>query len=1006
MSPISTVLVLLIVACFSKTAECLDPHSTYAQYLSQRWTMSNGFPGGRINAITQTPDGYLWVGTSKGLVRFDGVTFIPVGGPNGIAAPISQALSLVSSKDGALWVWDQDMNLRRYKQGKLGDAEFLAGQEDRVVSAVTSSRDGDVLIATQAPRLFRLGNGRVQTLTNGGSLGIPSPQTIAQTTDGKIWMATYEAGLFYWDHDRIEALKDLKPDKINCLLPVKGKGLWIGTDEGAVLWDGRQISLTISSQALKGARVLSLANDRGGNIWIGTSKGLFRQNSEGLRMMESAAEESPRTLTAIFEDREGNLWTGDDQGLEQLRDGTFTSFTVPRGSALEGSGGGPIYADSLGGTWFAGSHGGLYEVVNGTATKVAAASLGRDVIYSITGFKDDLWVGRRDGGLTHLVQEGTTTPSVRTIRTYTRSQGLPQNSVSSVFRSFDGTIWAGTLSGGVSSLRHDRFSTLTSADGLGSNTISSIQEDKSGAIWFGTSDGLSRFVNGEAKTFRARDGLPSDEITTLLMDSSGVLWVGTSQGLARWSHGQIHPITDARPALHESVFGIAEDREGSLWLTTSNHILRVSRDALLKGSISSTDYREFSESDGLRSSEGTRRDRSAITDPGGHVWLSTSQGLSLIRALPGPTAPAPPHVDSVQSDEAQLDPYQALRIGPEPHRITITFAAVSLAMPNSVRYRYKLQGFDHVWSEPSEARQVVYTNLGPGSYEFGLQASQGDDHWTGSDSLLSFSVQPTLWQTGWFRWLWVCALCGLLFAVYRARVRFLARAMNVRFNERLEERTRMARELHDTFLQTVQGSKLVADDALSLGADEVRMRNALERVSGWLGQAVGEGRAALHALRVSTTEENELAGFLERTLNEQCHHSLLSGTLSVIGDPRALHPIVRDEITLIAKEAIRNACLHSQGTQLRVKLCYAANLSVCFRDNGVGMSASVLEAGKEGHFGLTGMKERCARIAAKMSISSSQDRGTEVLLSVPGQVAYRRERHSWPSRFSKTDTES
>ncbi len=1002
LSRVLLVLACFIVPCLSKSAECLDPHSTYAQYLSQRWTMSHGFPGGRINAIAQTPDGYLWIGTSKGLVRFDGLTFTPVGGPNGMMTPISQAVSLVSSRDGALWVWDQDMNLRRYQQGRLGDAEFLAGQEDRVVSAVTSSKDGEVLLATQAPRLFRLKNGQIETLTKGGTLGIPSPQTIAQTNDGKIWMATYEAGLFYWAGDQIGALKGLKPDKINCLLPVGERGLWVGTDEGAILWDGRQISSIVSSQALKGARVLSLANDRSGNVWIGSSKGIFRRNSEGLRLMESAEAESPRTITAIFEDREGNLWIGDEQGLERLRDATFSSFTLLASSALENSGGGPIYVDGMGGTWFAGSHGGLFQIVNGRVVRVAAGALGRDVIYSITGFQDELWIGRRDGGLTHLAQSEGTTPSLRTIRTYTRSQGLSQNSVSSVFRSSDGTIWAGTLSGGVSSLRHDRFSTLTSADGLGSNTISSIQEDKSGAMWFGTSDGLSRFVNGEVKTFRVRDGLPSDEITTLFMDDSGVLWVGTSQGLARRSHGQIQPITDGRPALHEPVFGIAEDRGGFLWLTTSNHVLRVSRNAVLNGAISSADYREFSESDGLRSSEGIRRDRSAITDPGGHVWLSTPQGLSLVRALPESSAPAPPHVDSLQSDEAQLDPYQVMRIGPEPHRITITFAAVSLATPNRVRYRYKLQGFDHVWSEPSEARQVVYTNLGPGSYQFGVQASQDDDHWTGSGNLLEFSVQPTLWQTGWFRWLWVCALCGLLFAVYRVRVRYLARAMSVRFNERLDERTRMARELHDTFLQTVQGSKLVADDALSHGADEVRMRNALERVSGWLGQAVGEGRAALHALRVSTTDENELAAFIERTLSEQCHGSPLSVALSVIGDPRALHPIVRDEITLIAKEAIRNACSHSQGTQLRVKLCYAADLSVCFRDNGVGMSPSVLEAGKEGHYGLTGMKERSARIAAKISISSSQNRGTEVLLRVPGQVAYKQDGRSWRSRLARS----
>jgi signal transduction histidine kinase len=225
-------------------------------------------------------------------------------------------------------------------------------------------------------------------------------------------------------------------------------------------------------------------------------------------------------------------------------------------------------------------------------------------------------------------------------------------------------------------------------------------------------------------------------------------------------------------------------------------------------------------------------------------------------------------------------------------------------------------------------------------------------------------------------------------------VRSIAKAISARFDERLDERTRMALELHDTFLQTVQGSKMVADDALDPDADQVRMRHALERLSLWLGQAVKEGRAALHALRVSTTEQNHLAEFLDRAAKEHSQRTSISVALTVIGDARDLHPIVRDEIARIAEEAIRNACLHSKASQLSIELRYGRDLILRFNDNGVGIDPDVMDAGKSGHFGIQGMKERSARIRARITITSTLNAGTQIVLNVPGDVVYRRQKKS------------
>jgi signal transduction histidine kinase len=231
-------------------------------------------------------------------------------------------------------------------------------------------------------------------------------------------------------------------------------------------------------------------------------------------------------------------------------------------------------------------------------------------------------------------------------------------------------------------------------------------------------------------------------------------------------------------------------------------------------------------------------------------------------------------------------------------------------------------------------------------------------------------------------------------------VRYIAKAINSRFDERLDERTRMARELHDTFLQTVQGSKMVADDALDPASDETRMRHALEKLSVWLGQAVTEGRAALHSLRVSTMERNHLAEFLERTATVQSERSPLSVAFTVIGDARDLHPIMRDEVAKIAEEAIRNAALHSKASQLRIELRYANDLYLDLKDNGLGIDPNVMNAGKPGHFGLQGMKERSARIGASITITSNSNAGTEIALRVPGKVIYRNEGRPFLRRLS------
>ena len=356
--------------------------------------------------------------------------------------------------------------------------------------------------------------------------------------------------------------------------------------------------------------------------------------------------------------------------------------------------------------------------------------------------------------------------------------------------------------------------------------------------------------------------------------------------------------------------------------------------------------------------------------------------------------PPPVHVEGVIADRKSFSTVQGLRLPPRTRDLEIDYTALSFAVPQRVRFRYKLEGHDVDWQDPGTRRQAFYNDLGPGTFTFHVLACNNDGIWNQTGASLTFNVERAWFQTFWFRVLSMTTVCLLIVALYRVRVHYIAKAIGARFDERLDERTRMALELHDTFLQTVQGSKMVADDALDPAADRERMRHALERLSLWLERAVMEGRAALHALRVSTTERNHLTEFLDRSAKEHCQPTAISVALTVIGDARDLHPIVRDEIARIAEEAIRNTSLHSNASQLSIELRYARDLSLCMKDNGVGIDPEIVEAGKAGHFGINGMKERSARIRARITIKSALNAGTEVTLRVPGDVVYRRENRS------------
>ncbi|HWX40482.1 MAG TPA: two-component regulator propeller domain-containing protein, partial [Blastocatellia bacterium] len=726
------------------------------------------------------------------------------------------------------------------------------------------------------------------------------------------------------------------------------------------------------------------------NVWIGAASGLLRLNAGGAASLDGGEHGPAGPVNAVFEDREGNLWIGTARGLERLRGSAFMTYPVSGEGSPEGNG--AVYVDAEGRTWFAPLSGGLFWRRRGQTGQVKGriteGGLDRDIVYSLTGSAGELWIGRQRGGLTRLrYKDGSVTGE-----TFTRASGLAQNSIYAVHQSRDGTIWAGSVSGGLSRLKEGKFTTYKVANGLASDAVTCILEGSDGTMWFGTANGMSSLSQNTWSQYGSLDGLPPGRVNCLSQDSSGSIWIGTDNGIAVLYSGQIQAPREAPDSLREPLLGLAADRNGGLWISTSNKVLWVSADKVLSGVIRESDVREFGPADGLNSTEGVRRDRSVVTDPLGRVWFSTYGGLSVVdpsRAAKN-SVPAIVRIEGITSDGSPVDMRSGVNISSAHQRITFSYAGLSLSVPERVRFRYRLDEFDQGWSDPVSIREAVYTNLSPGSYRFRVMASNGDGEWNSAEATLGFEIEPVFWQAWWFRICCGAALALAAFAFFRFRVLQVTRRLNVRFEERLAERTRIAQELHDTLLQGFLSASMQLHVAADQFPEHSPERSRLDRIIELMGQVIEEGRNAVRGLRSPSgggpfdLEHAFSAVPQELALKEQIGFRVI-----VEGRKRALHPVIRDEVYRIGREALVNAFRHSRAKSIEVEVEYSARqFRILVRDDGCGIDPQVLRSGREGHWGLPGMRERAEAMGARLMLWSRAAAGTEVELSVPGHIAF------------------
>ena len=1008
---------VLAVVCLPYPAYPVDPHRMLSQYIRDHWGVEKGFNAGSITSFAQTPDGYLWIGTEKGLIRFDGLTFRIFQQASPATLSIGAVQALITDTEGNLWILLQNTRILRYHDGTLE-----LGREE-VESGITSlGRRGDGTPLFSSVTLGALANrgGRFELLTSAADRApaegtatteadnrntryswatqlvahrFAAPNSvitsIAETSDAKVWLGTQDKGLFYMTGGRIAAApKGQFNYRTNCLLPLENRELWVGTDRGIVQWNGAEVTSAGVPPSLHNVQILSMIRDHDGNIWVGTANGLIRINGDGV-----SVDRGFGAVTALFEDREGNIWIGTARVLERLRNSAFVTYSA---AGLKSQSTGALYVDPGGRTWFAPSEGGLRWLKGGKSEVIAVAGLSEDVVYSISSSgRNELWVGRQRGGLTHLNDVNGSIIA----KTYTQSDGLPQNAVYAVHQNRDGAIWSATLSGGVSEFNGHYFTTYTTANGLASNRVSSIAEGNDGTMWFGTTNGLSELRNNTWRTFSAQDGLSSLNVSCILPDSKGILWIGTADGLAFLGADHIHVPKRVPDSLHEAIFGIAEDKNGNLWIATANHILQVTRSSLLEDTAKA-EFREYGLADGLSGTEGVQRYQSVVADSRGRIWFSTNGGLSSVDPSGAAAASAPVlvHIEGIAGDGTAFDLRGPIHFPPGTRRTTFRYVGLSLSNSESVRYRYRLDSVDHGWSEAGTNREATYNNLGAGTYRFHVMARNGYGIWNDTDASLDFTVLPEFYQTNWFRMLCAPAFFALLWGTYQLRVQQLQRQFNVALDARVNERTRIARELHDTLLQALHGLMFRFQAARNLFAR--RPEEALEALDSAIKrteQAIAESRDAIKDLRaVERSTSTDLGDWLTATGQElessvNGNSSCPTFQLMVAGERQDLSPAIQDEVYRIGRELLRNAFQHANAHYIEAEVRYDNHaLILLILDDGKGIDPAVVkEGGRPGHWGLPGIRERAKQIQAHLDFWTENRAGTEVQLTVPGPVAYK-----------------
>ncbi|HTV82943.1 MAG TPA: two-component regulator propeller domain-containing protein [Acidobacteriaceae bacterium] len=1018
----------VLLALAAVPAQALDPHTALAHYGYQSWQTDSGLPQNTVHAIVQGRDGFLWIATEGGLVRFDGAEFAVFNHANTPALPSDLVDGLTEDPTGALWI-STSGGLAVLRDGRIeafGPKHGVPATQiwrtwcDRVSDTREGER-GTVWVLTAAG-LFRIdpGSSRAEAVPPGQN-DLTENSAMAMGPHGTLWLGT-EQGLM-----RAAA---------GPFLPVGAAGevLALAVDGNGTAWAGLRSGLEACSAAgcrsvaVPGA-VEALAADTSGHMWIGTTNGLYVAEHGSVRAIEGAtgavsflfcdregmiwagtarglmrialngtSAVLPRegdVYLAAAEDREGDLWLGTaSSGLAVLRNRKFFTLTAEEGLTQEYV---LALAQAPNGHVGVGTNGGGLNVFREGKfhALTTAQGLTSNVVLALAAAPGgEVWVGTPDG--LDLLRDGQMT------RAFTTADGLADDFIRSLHFGPHGALWIGT-SHGLSRHASGAFTTWTTLDGLGSDLIGAMANDRGGNLWIGTLGGLTQYRDGQFRNFTTKDGLSSDVITSLYADRTGTLWIGTNDaGLDRMAGGRIVALQSDE--LPRRVLGILEDSRGYLWLSSNSGVYRVSRAGLnaMAAGGAAPEVMRFGVTDGMRISECSSGGHpAALRLRDGELWFATLKGIAVVdpEQMPLNRIPPPVVIERVSVDDVPQASATELRVAPGHSHYEFDYAGLSFVAPQKVEYRYQLVGFDRGWVDAGTRRAAYYTNLPQGHYVFRVMARNNDGVWSAAPAKAALVVEPHFYQLLWFQLLVALALLALGYAAWRRRLLRVERE----FQAVLAERTRIAREIHDTLAQGfVAVSVQLELIARAMQTSVESAREQLARTQEVVRSSLEEARTSIWELRSQTVAREGLAVRLLKMAEDVAasSHARARVQMQVSGAYHRLDAAVEREALRIAREAVVNAVRHGDPENLWLRLEFAGSIfGLEIRDDGRGFAGTPPD-GSSGHFGLTGMRERAASIGGTLMVESRPGEGTRVRMMVPLTGATTQARET-----EKTETE-
>ena len=972
------------------------------------WQTSDGLPGNTVTAIQQTQDGYLWIGTLSGLVRFDGVRFQVFGEASDL--PNTRVLCLLAARDGALWIGTDGGGLVRFRGGRFHALTRKDGLAADTVTALAEDRAGQIWAGSPAG-LDCWREGRI--VEPSSVAGVRTMPISAAVVDGGnvLWVVAANQLLVRQGEQSLGKPPALDPSSFSSVLTAEaGRSgqLWFGGPNGYVGAVSNGIVHVFREQPGQLLEAIwALCEIRNGDLWAGTANGGLRRLRQG-RFTSITTQDglSDNSVRCLFEDREGSLWVGTvGGGLNRVKPRKLTTFTTRDGLAHNVV---MSLAEDADGTLWVGSNcGGLSARRNGAFAPFSANYLlDNECIWSLLpGREGSLWVGTWGGGLFQI--------RGKQVRNFPLARPGNDEPVVALCENNQGGLWMGTMQGGLRRFHEGRVDDEPITNGRPTHPVTALVQEPHGRLWVGTSGGgLLRMEDERSTAFTRRDGLPSDFIRALHRDAKGTLWIGTVGGLARMDGSEVKAVTRAHGLPDDVISQILEDDHGNFWFGCNQGIFRVARhelEAVAAGRAARVNPIAYGRAEGMESLECTGGFHPAgLKTRDGRLWFSTVKGLVMVdpanisvnetappvaieeivvdgapvaaggRELSAPTAEEPGLLRSAAPE---------LRLGPRIQRVEFRFTALSLVAPERNRFKYRLDGLDYNWVEAGSQRVASYPHLPPGRYVFNVVACNNDGVWNMSGASIPFAVQPYFWQTWWFRALAAAALLGGGgWLVRTASVRRLRRKLQRLLEQHAveKERSRIAQDIHDELGANLTRIALLTEVGQKHRGDPQQVAADLGKISATAREAVRAMDAIVWAVNPRNDSLDHFANYVSQFAEEFFRPTSIRCRLDVPADLPE-HPLsteARHHLFLAVKEALNNVVRHSGASEVWLRLRMEnGELRITVADNGHGIAAAATNAGR--HDGLGNIRKRIEDLGGRFELATNPSSGTSLELRLP-----------------------